>query len=549
VEDAGGRLTVQTYGPVALPADSATTAPDALVQGLSTLVASAGVKRTRLAAALPRSAATLKFPILPQTSPQQLAQMVRFEAQRYIPFAVEDVILSFQNLPGQSRHEATAQGIADQMELLLIAVRRDTVAEYRQAVTAAGAALSHLCVSTMGLWNALHHSPVPSDPDEATVVLDLGGRSSSVVAFHQGEMIFNRAAGVGSEGLTHAFMSDGTDRGMAESHKRDVGLEPLIETLPESPLVRTATPAEQWSQGLVSELRRSLAALRGEHRELRVERLFLVGGGAKTPALAQYLESALGLPTQPLELPGLVSDPQFIEAVGVAIGALDRGISEIDLVPEEVEREKNRRREATKIRLGALVGAVVLAGAVYFAVGSIQQNQANSQKINQAQDALNATNEELKTTQARYEKLTGQKQMLTTALQRQFTWLDVLQDISDRAPSGVWLSAVELEKGKSLAIRGTALNQAAVQAFWSNLSRSPMLVKPTLSYANQAKVADKTVFQFGITSDIVGNEGKPAKPVKKKSTRRATGSKTGTTGGTTGTNAGGSTAGAGAGPT
>jgi hypothetical protein len=70
-----------------------------------------------------------------------------------------------------------------------------------------------------------------------------------------------------------------------------------------------------------------------------------------------------------------------------------------------------------------------------------------------------------------------------------------------------------------------------------------MLEKPALSYANQAKVGEKTVFQFGITSDIVGNEGKPAKPTKKKKTvRRTTGSATtGTTGGTTGTSAGSGT--------
>jgi type IV pilus assembly protein PilM len=528
VDDAGGRLTVQTFGPVALPADAAASAPDALIQGLSALLSSAGAKRAPLAVAIPRSEATIKFPVLPRTGPQQLAQMVRFEAQRYVPFPVEDVILSFQDLPAHSREEVTPQGVAEQMEIMLAAVRRDVVGDYRQALTAAGGSLSHLTISTTGLWDALKHSPIPTAEDEALVVLDLGGKSSTVAAFHKGEMIFNRSTGVGSDRLTAALMETGADRASAESAKRDVGVEPLLYQLAEGPLVREANPAENWTYSLVSELRRSLAALRGERRGLRFDRLFLVGGGSKTPGLCAYLERSLGMTAQVLELPGLVSDPQFIEATGVAIGALSHEVSSLDLIRDEFERERKKKRDTMKMRLTALAGAIILAVAVFFAISAMQTQKMNEDRIKRAQGEVTVADGRLKNVQTKLDQITSQAKILGTALRPQHNWLDVLQDISDRAPSSVWISGIDMEKGKPLAIRGSSLNQAGVLTFSSNVARSPLLSHPTLSYSNQAKVSEKTIFQFGIAGDIIGNLPKPSRPPKKRGSSASARSSTST---------------------
>ena len=522
VEDHGGRVTVQTYGPVALPSEGA--APDALAQGLDMLLASAGAKRSPFSASLPRPAATIKFPRLPRTTPQQTAQMVRFEAQRYIPFAIEDVVLSFQELPGHAHTEVTAQGTVDQMELLLVAVRRDTVNAYRDELTRAGQAPAHLTVSTLGLWNALRHAPPPADPGEATVVIDIGGKSSTVAAFQAGEMIFNRSAGIGGDGLTTTLMRGDDDRATAETIKRDRGVEALLHPSPDDSAVPVAAPEEAWAHSLVSELRRSLAALRGERRDVRVERLWLTGGGAKTPGLADYLESALGLPAQPLELPGLVSDPQFIEAAGVGLGALGRGVATIDLVSEEIERVKHTRRHGFQMRIAALAGAVILAGAVALGVMAMQAQQERARRVQSIQALVDRADRKLKSAQAAQEKVRVQHDMLRTAFQPAHPWLDVLMDVSDRAPRTVWLSGVDLEKGKPIAIRGTALNGQAVQTFWGNLSRSPLFAKPTLSYSNAAKVGERQVFHFGITSDVTGNAPKPVRPPKKRTRARNTGS-------------------------
>lgn len=518
VEDHAGRLSVQTFGPLALPTDS--PAPDALAQGIDTLLTSAGAKRQPLAASLPRSTATIKFPRLPRTTPQQTAQMVRFEAQRYVPFPIENVMLSFQELPGHAHTETTAQGTVEQMELLLAAVRRDTVLEYRDAIASAGQSPEHLSVSTLGLWNALHHSPLPADPDEAITVLDIGGSSSTVVAFHTGEMIFNRSAGIGGDGLTASWKDDSGDLAAAETLKRDRGVVALLQPAYEDSAVPVAAPEEAWANSLVGELRRSLAALRGEHREVRVERLYLTGGGAKTPGLAEYIEGALGMPVQALELPGLVSDPQFTEAVGVALGGLGRGVSTIDLITEEIERVRAERRHGVQMRLAAMVGAVILAGAIYLGVSAMQAERARQQRIQGVQALVDRADRKLKAAQQEYDQVRTQTEMLQTALQPTHNWLDVLLDVSDRAPRTVWLSGIDLEKGKPIAIRGTALNSQGVQTFWGNLSRSPLFTKPALAYSNAAKIGERQVFQFGINSEIVGNTPKPSRPQTKRTRTR-----------------------------
>jgi Tfp pilus assembly protein PilN len=229
----------------------------------------------------------------------------------------------------------------------------------------------------------------------------------------------------------------------------------------------------------------------------------------------------LGLPVQPLEIPGLAPDPQFVEAVGIAIGDLDRGVATIDLVREEFEQARKKRRDAMKMRLVALAGAVILVGAVFFGATTLQKQREIARRIQGVQTRVNEANAEAQSAQKEYELLATQAKLLETALQPEHPWLDVLQDVSDRAPKGIWLSGLDLEKGKNLSLRGTGLDQANVQSFWTNLSRSPMLVRPNLSYSNQALIGDRTVFQFGITSDIRGNEPKPTKPAKKKTPLRS----------------------------
>jgi Tfp pilus assembly protein PilN len=356
-------------------------------------------------------------------------------------------------------------------------------------------------------------------------------------------MIFNRSAGVGGDGLTTALMSGGLDRGDAEAEKRQLGVETLLQAAQDGPAVQVAAPGEDWAGALVSEIRRSLAALRGEHRGVRVERLFLTGGGAKTRGLAAYLEGATGLPVQSLDLPGLSTDPQFVEAVGMALGGLGRGVSDIDLIAEEIEREQLLRRKRTQMRLVALAGMAVLVAAVALGISSMQAQRERAQKIQSVQLYVDRADRKLKAAQKAHESVQLQADLLRSALQSQHSWLDLLQDLSDRAPRNVWLTGVDLEKGKPLALRGTAMNGQAVQAFWGNLSHSPYFVKPTLSYANAAKIEEKQVFQFGITSDIVGNKPKPAKPQKKRtrarSTTAATTGATTTSGGAQGENGAG----------
>ncbi len=519
-EESGGRITFTPHGPVALSTEL--PGPEAVAQALETLLTSAGAKRSSPAVALPRSIATFRFPQLPRVTGPQLAQMVRFEAQRFIPFPLEEVALSFQPLPGQ-RHTAvtavTAEGTVDQVELLLVAVQREVIAEYQAAMNG-HISPSHLSVSSLGLWNAVHAAAMPLEHEEALVVVDIGGKTSTVVAFHGGEMVYNRSAGIGGDSLTTALMSESVSHADAEAEKRSEGLNALLAGASEGPLSREASPAEGWAQALVSELRRSLAALRGERKTVRVERVYLSGGGAKTPGLAAYVEAALGLPTQTLQLPGVVPDPQFLEAAGMALGGLERGVSTVDLVQEEVERARVMRRQRMQTRLALLVGAVILIGAIALGLSVEQTRRDNQMKIDKAQLLLDHATSKFKANQKAYDDVMQRAQMLDAALRPPHTWLDLLQEVSDRTPSGVWLSGIDLEKGKPLALRGSALSQGAVQTLWGNLARSPLLIRPTLSYSNAAKVAEKQIFQFGVSGEIMGNQPKPVRPPRKKTTKR-----------------------------
>ncbi|MBC8137847.1 MAG: PilN domain-containing protein [Fibrella sp.] len=107
---------------------------------------------------------------------------------------------------------------------------------------------------------------------------------------------------------------------------------------------------------------------------------------------------------------------------------------------------------------------------------------------------------------------------------------DVATVIGDVLPQGAWLTGLNIERGKVLQIRGTALTTDHVARFVDTLGANRRFRDVKLVFANEARIAEKPVVQFNVTAVAVGNLPLPvATKTKKGATPRP-----GTTGAATG---------------
>lgn len=501
----GGAWRVAGHGVAAVPAGKDGPAPDtaALARAIRGALDQARAGRAEAMCALPRHAAALRHVSLPGAPSRQLAQAALLEAGRSLPFAPTDATAGVRLWP-------TAEG--EETKAVVAAAPGDVVDACRTAAATAGVTLCGLGVSSLAAAEAM-----PAPGDEPWMLLDIGAHSVTAEVIAGGMPCASHVALMGGEHLTRAFATDlGCDEESAEQTKNTAGLTRLNTSGGESALPSVVA----WLDQLSTEVHLLLTACAAQRQPLPV-RIYLAGGGGMLAGLPSVLERALGLPVEPLvvkplEEAGVPHPLQYAAAYAMATAAATQAET-LDLVATEVRRVRAARRRRSRMWAASIAGLLFLGGA---SVPGYRAWRAHGEAVR----AHAAVSRDLAATQSvarglttRRQTLLAQTQSLRAALSAEHPWVNVLNELAVRAPEGVWLTGIELERGKPLVVRGTALRAEQAADFVSALGKSPLLEQARLSFANDAELNRRQVVQFGITALVRGNapEARPTATKKR----------------------------------
>ncbi|MGQ9779588.1 MAG: type IV pilus assembly protein PilM [Bacillota bacterium] len=306
-----------------------------VAQILARLLKETRIKTKRVMAAVAGQAVivrSLKFPSMPR---HELAQAVRFEAERYIPFPAEEAAMDF-DVTGENPE-------TNEIEVMLVAAQRGVVESHVQTLRAVGLQPIIVDVQPFALVRSLHMYLMDSlamGSPMNVAFLDIGAGTTDLVIFRDEVLRFTRIIPIGGNYFTRAIAGRlGVSEEEAEAMKIAHGqviLEPEagLDNSQDAQLssVITAVAGE-----LVTEIRRSFDYFRLQSRE-DISRVVATGGGIMLRNLVGYLEHELGLRIEigdPLErlhpnsrncaphlLPG--AGPIFSVAIGLAL----RGVEE-----------------------------------------------------------------------------------------------------------------------------------------------------------------------------------------------------------------------------
>ncbi len=272
----------------------------------------------------------VRYITMPPMSDSELAQAIRFESDKYLPFEADEVVIDCQRL--KRRPPASGEGASsseEQMGVVLAACRTDAVEEQMRDIAAHGLHPVGVDVDVFALANAwelcgLSDGHVESGAERAIALVDVGASGTSINVLCSGETCFSREIGIGGQDMTQAAARRlGVEAVEAEGIKR----EPQGR---EAEVSRAITPV---LEDLVSEISLSLDYV--ENREgLRVEEVLLSGGGVMAAGAVSFIEQALGRTARtwnPLEGLRVASDRIDVEemeacapSLAVAIGLAAR---------------------------------------------------------------------------------------------------------------------------------------------------------------------------------------------------------------------------------
>lgn len=232
-----------------------------LVDSLKELARKARIKAKDVTISIAGHASVIiKRVALPDMSEDELYESIKFEAEQYIPFDIDDVDLDFQILgpkedPGQ-------------MDVILVAVKKDIINEYLSVVKEAGFNCQIVDVNAFALEN-IYEINYEIEPEKNVALVNIGASTINMNILKGGISVFTRDSAVGSNLHTEVLQREfNLTYEVAERLKRG---EPVENVSPQDAL----SVMELASEEIISEVNRSL-----EYFHEDIHEIVLSGGCA-----------------------------------------------------------------------------------------------------------------------------------------------------------------------------------------------------------------------------------------------------------------------------
>ncbi|WP_462269379.1 type IV pilus biogenesis protein PilM [Desulfobacter sp.] len=145
---------------------------EGLAEIIRSLFKSQKIKEKNVALSTGGHSVVIKTITTSKVPDDQLHNNIRAEAEQYIPYDIEDVNIDYQIL-GDSEYSA------EQMNVLLVAVRQDLVDEYVELIQMAGLNPVIIDVDTFALQNVYEVLP-DVNHERITLLIDVGASKTSV---------------------------------------------------------------------------------------------------------------------------------------------------------------------------------------------------------------------------------------------------------------------------------------------------------------------------------------------------------------------------------
>jgi len=333
-----GRV-LQNFGMIHTPpgavAEGAIKDEEAVVSAIKSLYKNLKVRNINVAISLSGYSVISKKITLGKMDEPALEKAIQEEAEKYIPYDINEVNLDFEVLDsGRETQGEGGEGEAgrqDQMEVLLVAAKTEVIDEYIDLIQAAGLNPGVLDADIFALQNAVEISL--AKPRTCYAIVNIGAAELEINVISRGISTFSRDSSFGGSQLTEAI-SKKFNIDLPEAEKIKLGGAALSNQKRED----LAKVVEQQVSVWVKEIKRALDFVSSTRTGDPIEKIIVSGGAFKMPGLQKYLEMETGIPVDPLNpFRNLVIDykrfdPDYLDDIapqaGVAVGLSLRSIDD-----------------------------------------------------------------------------------------------------------------------------------------------------------------------------------------------------------------------------
>jgi Tfp pilus assembly protein PilN len=388
---------------------------------------------------IPASWVLLRIAELPSGSPEEIKSMAELQIDKFSPFPIDESAFSYELLSEQN----------GRCRLLLSAIRTETINLLAGALKAAGIEPKWVDINLLGWWQLLQ---------DAGKVHAAGVQVFIILEDTTCDLII-------------------TSSGIPLSMRSLSGMNDM--------------PASEADEEIARETALTLASLDLD-REGEQPASFTIWHRGDSPAgLIGIFESQFQINAHPEPLDSL---PPLAE--GLLKRTETRTDGRMDLAPVAWLQTETALRTKRRVILFSIIAASLWLTGMLALFGGLQfqRNSINS---------LTSELTELKAPAEKVKAIRERTQGLTKYMDRSFSGLECLREVSDRLPPGITLKSFNYHKNKNLEMSGEADEYALIADFKKDLERSKLFVASELTRTRRTKEGKE---EFKIICTLPGGE-------------------------------------------
>jgi len=309
IEESKGGYRLKNFGISTLPKDAIVNGSivnhDAVVGSIQQILSNLKIKTRDVVASISGHPVIIKKITMPLATDEELEESIKFEAEQYIPFDLEEVNVDFQVLTVEEEK-------ADQMNVMLVAAKKVMINDYTKVLSDAGLTPVILDIDVFALENAFEIN-YPLDEDQNAALIDVGASTININVIKGGLSAFTRDVFLGGNQITEdiqkqfgiSFDEAETLKTSGDVNRDDFGGKEIVK---------------QVCDNIASEIQKSLDFYSSTTYE-SVNKIYLSGGCAKIPFMKEIIEEKLNVSTEIIDCIRTVKydenvfDPDYIKDI------------------------------------------------------------------------------------------------------------------------------------------------------------------------------------------------------------------------------------------
>ncbi len=224
---------------------------------------------------------------VPVMTEVELAGSIHWEAEQHIPFDIHEVNLDYQVL-------GPADPSANTMDVLLVAAKKERIADYTRVISQAGRAAVVLDVDAFALQNA-YQANYGVEPAAVVALLDVGASATTINILSGGQSVFTRDISIGGNAYADALQREmNVPFAAAEQLKRGAPAHGV--TVDEArPVLRAVT------ENVMLEIQKTFDFFKATTGVDPIDRIVVSGGASRSEGFVEAVAGRFHAPVETLD--------------------------------------------------------------------------------------------------------------------------------------------------------------------------------------------------------------------------------------------------------